>query len=192
MKKTIQENNLKFVDEESFRSDQIRCREILKQEVHNKKVLDLFAGNGSLGIYSLSDTPESVTFVEKDESILKKNLALNNLEKDPRIQIWQEDSLKFLEIAKETQSKFDVIVLNFDTTMQEKYPEFDFMGEHVRLIKDIQDSILNYGGFIFFVTNIQGFVLDRYIRPGADKLTKKTTLPEDLETPKHQCFVFYN
>jgi len=55
---------------------------ILREEVMGKRILDLFAGAGSLGIEALSRGAESVTFVDASSqsiNILKKNLENLNL-----------------------------------------------------------------------------------------------------------------
>jgi len=55
---------------------------VLREEVAGKKILDLFAGAGSLGIEALSRGAESVTFVDASSqsiNILKKNLRDLNL-----------------------------------------------------------------------------------------------------------------
>jgi len=55
---------------------------VLKDEVLGKKVLDLFAGSGNLGIEALSRGAEFVTFVDSSPQsikIIKKNLESLNL-----------------------------------------------------------------------------------------------------------------
>lgn len=57
---------------------------VLKGEVFGKKVLDLFAGSGNLGIEALSCGAEFVTFVDsslQSIKIIKRNLESLNLEK---------------------------------------------------------------------------------------------------------------
>lgn len=57
---------------------------VLKDEVEGKKVLDLFAGSGNLGIEALSCGAEFVTFVDSSSrsiKIIKRNLESLNLDK---------------------------------------------------------------------------------------------------------------
>ena len=52
--------------------------DILKNDIVDKEVLDLFSGSGSLGIEALSRGVKSVTFVEssfKNQKLLKENLV---------------------------------------------------------------------------------------------------------------------
>jgi 16S rRNA (guanine966-N2)-methyltransferase len=80
---------------------------VLKDEVEGKKVLDLFAGSGNLGIEALSRGAEFVTFVDSSSQsikIIKKNLESLNLEK--RAKIIGKDCLKVLPKLEE---KFGII-----------------------------------------------------------------------------------
>jgi 16S rRNA (guanine(966)-N(2))-methyltransferase RsmD len=57
---------------------------VLKGEVSGRKVLDLFAGSGNLGIEALSEGAEFATFVDsslQSIKIIKRNLESLNLEK---------------------------------------------------------------------------------------------------------------
>lgn len=193
----IEENGLKFMIDFKryrFQGDHKKSRELIRNEVFNKRVLDLFAFDGAYALYALSDTPESVSIVEQDTTLVQENLKLNDFKNDPRCQLWSDDTVDFINIAIETRTQFDVIILNLRQELEKKY---NLKETHTELIKKLQNRILAPGGFIFLVTDIEDFVLDRYIRPGADKLTKKT-LPElsDFEAAlpqrPHQSFVFYN
>ena len=70
------------------------------------KILDLYAGVGTLGFESISRGASSVVLVEKSKDvyrILKKNMTLFEGE---NIQLYLSDSIKYL---KRTKSKFDII-----------------------------------------------------------------------------------
>lgn len=70
---------------------------VLKGEVSGRKVLDLFAGSGNLGIEALSCGAEFATFVDsslQSIKIIKKNLGSLNLSK--RAEIIGKDCLKVL------------------------------------------------------------------------------------------------
>lgn len=80
---------------------------VLREEVCGKKVLDLFAGSGNLGIEALSRGAEFVTFVDsslKSIRIIKKNLESLNL--DQRAKTIGKDCLKALP---KLPKKFGVI-----------------------------------------------------------------------------------
>ena len=70
---------------------------VLKGEVSGRKVLDLFAGSGNLGIEALSRGAEFATFVDsslQSIKIIKKNLGSLNLSK--KAEIIGKDCLKVL------------------------------------------------------------------------------------------------
>jgi len=75
---------------------------ILREEVTGKRILDLFAGVGSLGIEALSRGAESVTFVDASSqsiNILKKNLE--NLNLKSKSTILRMDGLRALNKLKQ-------------------------------------------------------------------------------------------
>ncbi len=52
---------------------------ILQSQVHDSRVLDLFAGSGSLGLESVARGASQATFIEKNRkvaSVLKKNIDI--------------------------------------------------------------------------------------------------------------------
>jgi len=80
---------------------------VLREDVCGKKVLDLFAGSGNLGIEALSCGAEFVTFVDsslQSIKIIKRNLESLNLEK--RSKTVGKDCFKVLP---KLQGKFGVI-----------------------------------------------------------------------------------
>jgi len=80
---------------------------VLKGEVEGKKVLDLFAGSGNLGIEALSCGAEFATFVDsslQSIKIIKKNLE--SLSLDKRAKTINKDCLKILP---KLQEKFGII-----------------------------------------------------------------------------------
>ena len=73
----------------------------------NKRVLDLFAGIGSLGIESISRGALEVTFVERNKKVAK--ILRNNLDQiclDDSYSVANIDVIKYLEKSK---SKYDII-----------------------------------------------------------------------------------
>lgn len=75
-------------------------------EIEGRRVLDLFAGSGQLGIEALSRGAESCTFVDADKNavrVVKSNLEKTKL--DSKATVIQTDSLAFLGM---TDKIFDV------------------------------------------------------------------------------------
>ena len=67
----------------------------LGDSVEGKRVLDIFAGTGTLGLEALSRGAESVVFIEKDPTacdLLRKNLAAFKVQ--DQTLCWQTDALR--------------------------------------------------------------------------------------------------
>lgn len=87
---------------------------IIQFEVEGRRVLDLFAGTGQMGIEALSRGAGSAVFVDESREAVK--LINHNLEHCRlQAQVHQADSLKFLERC----GKFDLIFADppYDTTL---------------------------------------------------------------------------
>ena len=87
--------------------------DILKNDIVDKEVLDLFAGSGSLGIEAVSRGAKKVIFVEssfKNQKLLKENINMLNLE--DKVQVILANVSKFLDILYEKQQQFDLIFVD--------------------------------------------------------------------------------
>lgn len=81
----------------------------LAEQVPGARVLDLFAGSGSVGIEALSRGAQSAVFVERDRTaveFIRRNLAKTRLE--AAAQVCPLDVFKYLERRGET--RFDLIL----------------------------------------------------------------------------------
>ena len=79
-------------------------------EVEGRRVLDLFAGSGQMGIEALSRGAKSAVFVDMREDackVVRENLAKTRLEQNARVV--RADYLSYLASARET---FDLIFLD--------------------------------------------------------------------------------
>lgn len=80
---------------------------ILQFDLEGRRVLDLFAGTGQLGIESLSRGAESAVFVDRDKTavaLVKDNLRSCGLKGT----VVQQDSISFLKGC----GKFDIIFID--------------------------------------------------------------------------------
>ena len=107
---------------------------IIQFDIEGRRVLELFAGTGQLGIECLSRGAESAVFVDKDRAaiqIVKENLKLCGLKGT----VVQEDALSFLRHC----GKFDIIFVDppYDANLYEP------VLETVKLV-----DILSEGGII--------------------------------------------
>ena len=81
---------------------------IIQFDIEGRKVLDLFAGTGQLGIEALSRGAESCVFVDQSKAavkLVKDNLKKTQLENG---RVVQGDSISFLA----GREKFDLIFLD--------------------------------------------------------------------------------
>ena len=101
---------------------------IIQFDIEGRRVLDLFAGTGQLGIEALSRGAKSVVFVDSSPDAVK--LIRDNIELCGFSGVWsvyRQDALNFLEYCE----KFDMILIDppYDTPLAksaiEKIIEFD-------------------------------------------------------------------
>ena len=105
---------LRTLEGEDVRPTTDRVKEavfsIIQFEIEGRRVLDLFAGSGQLGIEALSRGAASATFVDmsKDSlSAVKYNLEHTKLGDNAKVV--QTDALSFLKLTKD---KFDLVFLD--------------------------------------------------------------------------------
>jgi 16S rRNA (guanine(966)-N(2))-methyltransferase RsmD len=89
------------------------CFDILGDEVRDKRILDLFAGSGALGMEALSAGAASAVFVDHEGgcvSDIRKNLAVFGLEE--RSQVYLKDSFSAIHDFKARNQLFDLIFID--------------------------------------------------------------------------------
>ena len=107
---------------------------ITQFELEGRRVLDLFAGTGQLGLEALSRGAEHCTFVDQRReaaALVRENIALCRFESQSRVA--QEEALSFLACCRE---RFDVVFLDppyqsglLEKTL-ERLTQFDILREH--------------------------------------------------------------
>ncbi len=111
---------------------------IVQFDIEGRRVLDLFAGTGQLGIEALSRGAASVTFVDEGSQAIK--LMNENLKTCGfSAQVIKGSSLSFLSSC----GKFDLIFVD---------PPYDSTLAELALKQIIQFDILSDGGIIIFET----------------------------------------
>ncbi len=112
---------------------------IVQFDIEGRKVLDLFAGTGQLGIEALSRGARSVTFVDESNEAIK--IVRSNLEHCGLTgEVVREDAVSFLGHC----GKYDVIFLD---------PPYKSGLMEAVLRKIIQFDILSEGGIIICETD---------------------------------------
>ena len=117
----------------------LKHSKLLKVELENSNILDLFSGVGSFGLECLSRGAKNVTFLESYKevlSVLKKNIDNLNQQNQTKViekDIFSENTLKLLN------DKFDIIFM--DPPYKEK--KLSYLLNAITELK-----LLNTGGII--------------------------------------------
>ena len=89
------------------------CFDILREVIPDQKVLDLFAGSGSLGIEALSWGAQECTFIDSKRvcaNNIKKNIAPLNI--DSQVKIYNKDALDAIRDFHTYKESFDIVFLD--------------------------------------------------------------------------------
>lgn len=117
----------------------------------NKRVLNLFAFSGSLGVSAKAGGAKSVIHIDKSIGslqMIRNNLNINNLEADPR-DIIIGDIYRHLPRAIKSRKKFDIIVLDpppqvYKTRFMKHKPIQQDLG----FLTDSCQNLLENGGYL--------------------------------------------
>jgi len=115
---------------------------IIQFDIEGRRVLDLFAGTGQLGIEALSRGAAVCDFVDKDKAayqLVRANLASTELTGG---QVFQSDAASFLGRAE----RYDLVFVD---------PPYDFPNPDRILEKIVQFDILNQHGIIVCETKAE-------------------------------------
>jgi len=168
---TINEPPLKFlVNLERYLDtglflDHRPLRQFLLNNSQNKKVLNLFCYTGSLSV-AAAKGGGTVTSIDMSNTYLEwayENFLINEI--DPKNHVfYQADVLKELQIRKENQETFDLIILDPPSFSNSKRMEedLDIERDHALLIRDSM-ALLAPSGSLYFSTNKRKFELHHII-----------------------------
>ncbi|MCM8830106.1 MAG: 16S rRNA (guanine(966)-N(2))-methyltransferase RsmD [Candidatus Omnitrophica bacterium] len=117
----------------------------LRGWVVNKRVLEIFAGTGALGIEAISHGAKEVVFVEEDREAIrciKRNIENLNIEKSCTVKKGKAEQ----SIEELNNEKFDLIIAD---------PPYDYpSGKIAQILKNILDmNILDNQGIIVIEHN---------------------------------------
>ena len=147
---------IKVPDSKLIRPTTDRVRETLFNLLNNKidfsgiKVLDIYAGSGSLGVECMSRGADEIHFVEKNFPIYK-NLQenINSLGIEAGCSIFKMDALRFSQISD--HDKYDLILAD---------PPF-FKDDIYRVVENLKSNkYLNDPGLIIIERSIQTKEMD--------------------------------
>lgn len=149
-------------------SERVRksCFDILGTEVLDKKILDLFAGSGSLGLEALSRGAKECTFVDLSNSAqgaIKKNILKLNLEAETCLYL--KDAFLAIEGFYKQEERFDLVFLDppyyqqMITKSLQRISEYDIVspsGYIVAFCYEKDDFVTEISGFSLEVNNKYG------------------------------------
>ena len=91
----------------------VRIFDILKEDIANKTVLDLYAGAGSFGLESLSRGAKEATFVDASKQadlVLKKNIAHTGFL--PQADVIKSKVEEFIQKYSNSEKVFDIVFMD--------------------------------------------------------------------------------
>ncbi|MDB5229796.1 MAG: methyltransferase protein [Chitinophagaceae bacterium] len=196
---TVEENGLKFLinltdylDTGLF-LDHRTTRKILREQVTNKRVLNLFCYTGSFSVYAAAGNASTVTSVDLSKTYLQwaeDNFELNNFKDQSKYFFVHADVKQYLKTLK--PDSFDLVIMDPPTFSNSKRMKdfLDIQIDHAEMINDVLKA-LTPGGIIYFSTNYTKFVLDKEeIKATSIKDITKQTIPFDFEGKlKRWCYL---
>ena len=93
----------------------VRIFDILKQDIINKKILDLYAGGGTFGLEALSRGAGFVTFVEASRNAIisiKSNIEKTGFTSQTELIKSKTEEYLYKQVNKEKKEPFDIIFLD--------------------------------------------------------------------------------
>lgn len=114
---------------------------IIGDEIHDSRVLDVFAGSGSIGLEALSRGAESVVFVERDRvagNMLSENIDKLNI--DSQTKVFKMGVKTWIE--KNQDNSFDIIFADPPYNNLQLSTVFELLG----LLKPNGLMVLSYPG----------------------------------------------
>ncbi|RMD77134.1 hypothetical protein D6810_01865 [Candidatus Dojkabacteria bacterium] len=157
--------------------DEIKILDIVKDSAKRKRCLNIYRY-----------IPEFLK-VQKEVGIGVEYLPVNtkNYVNSENVETWEEGIESFLQLATQAEAQYGLVVIAPEAG------NLEFRKSHKEIIRTINNQVLEAGGITLLIIRDQDFILDPYIRPGADRITK-FTIPENLarkEKKPHQAFAFY-
>ena len=146
---------------------------IIQFDIEGRRVLDLFAGSGQIGIEALSRGAKSVVFVDLAADAIKlirENLKICGLSE--MASVYARDAIRFLE----GDEKFDLIFID---------PPYDSKLADIAISKIVEFDKLNINGIIISEANVDvttpavalPYTLQKEYKYGGVKISKYTREP---------------
>ncbi len=195
---TVEENGLKFLvnladylDTGLFLDHRI-TRQMVRDEIKGKRMLNLFCYTGSFSVYAAAGEASSVTSVDLSKTYLKwaeDNMVINRFKDTNKYDFVHADVKQYLKTLK--PDSFDLVVMDPPTFSNSKRMKdfLDIQRDHVELLNDVLAATTT-GGIVYFSTNFTKFILEKEeIKAAEIKDITKATTPFDFEGKlKRWCY----
>jgi 23S rRNA (guanine2445-N2)-methyltransferase / 23S rRNA (guanine2069-N7)-methyltransferase len=173
--------------------DHRKTRQLVAELSANKRVLNLFCYTGSVSVFAATAGAKETVNVDMSNTYLnwaKENFKLNKLSLSKH-QFVRDDSMKWLEEAKQGKQRFDLIFLDPPTFSNSKKMEqhFDVQTDHPKLIESCV-HLLNENGILLFSNNFHQFKMQvsSNQKYRVTDITNATTSQDHLRKPLHKCW----
>jgi 23S rRNA (cytosine1962-C5)-methyltransferase len=199
--KIISEGGLKFeIDLRRYLDtglflDHRTTRNLVRERVAGKRMLNLFAYTGSFSVYAAAGGALSTVSVDLSNTYqewTRRNLQLNGYSEE-RNELVREDVLQYLERANRERRRFGLIVLDPPSFSNSKRMSetLDIQRDHEPLI-NASLSLLNPKGELIFSTNRRGFkLLPSLSQKAACEEITQQVVPEDFKRRlPYRCWRF--
>lgn len=170
-------------------------RQFIRDNVSNKRVLNLFCYTGSFSVYAAQGNASYVESVDLSNTYLgwaEQNMKLNGFRAKEKYAFTKADVIKWLEERSEKADRsdkplFDTIILDPPTFSNSKSTEnvLDINRDWSQLVENCV-KLLNVGGTLYFSTNSTRLKFDSKLLPkNTDyKDLTQTSIPKDFEGTK--------
>lgn len=169
-------------------------RKMVREMSNEKRVLNLFAYTGAISVYASAGGAKEVVTVDMSNTYLdwaRENFRINGISEQANPLI-RADVLKYLRDNKESNSLFDLIIVNPPSFSNSKKMEgfFDVQMHHKDLLLDCE-CLLKPGGKILFSNNLRTFKLDGEIeREWRVEDISVKTIPADFRNDRiHKAWI---
>ncbi len=177
--------------------DHRNTRQMVRERVAGKRMLNLFAYTGSFSCYAAVGGAQSTTTVDISRTYCDwatRNLSLNNVSVGRRHQVVAQDCLRFLQEGIRREARYDLIVCDpptFSNSKRMKRTSFSVDRDHPDLIQACM-RLLAPDGELFFSNNSRKFKLDQAALPVSLSIQEisQQTIPEDFRNKRiHRCWL---
>ena len=172
-------------------------RQWVRDNVQDKRFLNLFAYTASFTVYALAGGARKTVTVDLSKTYCQwaeRNLKHNGFYPNKRHKVLAEDCLQYLKDAAKRGEKFDLIVCDpptFSNSKKMEVSSFSVDRDQVDLLQAC-GRLLAPNGQIIFSNNSRSFKLDEAAlgKTFTIKDVTKQSIPEDFRNGRiHQCWL---